>query len=581
VSTGLLLAGLVPVVAALVTGVLLLRARLSRAAGWLLLAAGAVGGLAIVLWGRGAASAAACGVAAVAVLLPAALWAYPRPRWQHPVDVVLAVLVVAPGVVAVLRPTEEVVFLMGMIATAALVGQGWWRLETEQGRWRAPLVWSSLSSAVVVVLAWTVPFLTEDSDWTVAAVLMALAAVPISMGVGVLRPQVVDPRALVVQAVVVLVLLVGYVAAFVGGQAALDLLGASDATPVVLALLGFGLALGLPPAARLLRGAMDRMLFGERPDPLEAASSVVARLGDNPRDALDTVRDALALPYLAIVGDDGVALQSGTPAVHHREAVLDSAGRPRTRLVVGLRPGDLRVSDADARVLGLVLPLVVQLMRADQLTDRLQESRRATVETIADERRRLRRELHDGLGPTLTGIAFATDAARNTLRADPHGAAELLAVVRADTADAITQIRGLVYGMRPPALDEVGLVQALRQQALTLRRADGATLSVAFHVDGTPPKLPAAVEVAAYRIVLEALTNVARHTTSGSADVRVGAADGTLTLEVTDAGGLHGPWTPGVGVASMRERAAELGGTLTCGPGQLGGIVRATLPYRP
>ena len=109
---------------------------------------------------------------------------------------------------------------------------------------------------------------------------------------------------------------------------------------------------------------------------------------------------------------------------------------------------------------------MVQLIRSEELTESLQASRREAVELIADERRRLRRDLHDGLGPTLTGIAFATDAARNTLHDDPQAASELLAAVRADTADAIAQIRTLVYGMRPPALDELGLVPALRQQVL-------------------------------------------------------------------------------------------------------------------
>jgi signal transduction histidine kinase len=153
----------------------------------------------------------------------------------------------------------------------------------------------------------------------------------------------------------------------------------------------------------------------------------------------------------------------------------------------------LRVTDGEARALTLALPLVVQLQRAERLAEHLQASRREAVETVADERRRLRRDLHDGLGPTLTGIAFATDAARNTLRENPGAAADLLDGIRADTADAISQIRGLVYGMRPPSLDEVGLVQALRQQALTLRRADGAVLAVTFEVDHVPPVLPAAV----------------------------------------------------------------------------------------
>jgi signal transduction histidine kinase len=198
--------------------------------------------------------------------------------------------------------------------------------------------------------------------------------------------------------------------------------------------------------------------------------------------------------------------------------------------------------------------------------------------TIEEERRRLRRDLHDGLGPTLTGIAFSADAARNSLRADPDTAEELLVALRADAADAVKAIRRLVYGMRPPALDELGLERALRQQALTLRRPAGGLLAVGFEVPEELPPLAAAVEVAAYRIVMEALSNVARHATGTAAGVRLGVEADRLVLQVTDNGSPAGDWTPGVGVASMRERAAEVGGDLTCGATPCGGRVAAVLP---
>jgi signal transduction histidine kinase len=142
---------------------------------------------------------------------------------------------------------------------------------------------------------------------------------------------------------------------------------------------------------------------------------------------------------------------------------------------------------------------------------------------------------------------------------------------------AIEEIRRMVYAMRPPALDELGLVPALRQQALGLRNRDGQPVSVQVSAPDGFPDLPAAVEVAAYRIVTEALTNVARHSTSASASVRLDPAADGLHLEVTDRGS-SAAWRPGVGLASMRERAAELGGTLEAGPGPAGGRVAALLP---
>ena len=136
----------------------------------------------------------------------------------------------------------------------------------------------------------------------------------------------------------------------------------------------------------------------------------------------------------------------------------------------------------------------------------------------------------------------------------------------------------MVYAMRPPALDELGLVPALRQQALGLRNRSGEPVTVDVTAPESFPDLPAAVEVAAYRIVTEALANVARHSTSASAAVRLEPAADGLRLEVTDRG-RSGAWRPGVGLSSMRERATELGGTLEAGPAPGGGgRVAALLP---
>ena len=132
--------------------------------------------------------------------------------------------------------------------------------------------------------------------------------------------------------------------------------------------------------------------------------------------------------------------------------------------------------------------------------------------------------------------------------------------------------------MRPPALDELGLVPALRQQAGALRTASGRPLQVDITADALPAGLAAAVEVAAYRIVMEALTNVARHSGSDTATVRIRVDCEALVVTVTDAGAAGSTWSAGVGIASMQERAAQLGGALTAGAGTAGGRVHAVLP---
>jgi len=247
-------------------------------------------------------------------------------------------------------------------------------------------------------------------------------------------------------------------------------------------------------------------------------------------------------------------------------------------LTVGLRAGDLTWSPRDDRVLRLVAPLLGQTLRARALAADLQSSRQDTITAREEERRRVRNDLHDELGPRLSGIAFTTDAARNSLRSDPEGADELLRSLRAETGTAIEEIRRIAYGMRPPALDELGLVTALRQQASVLRTPLGAPLLTTITDTDLPASLPAAVEVAAYRIVVEALTNAARHSGGSVATVDLRLRDGVLLIDVADDGSFADRWPAGVGLASMRERAAELGGRLSAHGNGPGGRVSAELP---
>jgi signal transduction histidine kinase len=382
---------------------------------------------------------------------------------------------------------------------------------------------------------------------------------------------------LVATAVVLAGVGITYLALFVTVASLVEVASGTVPTIGTLGLLAAVLAATFHPLQVMLRGVVDELLFGRRPDPLDAASRVASRIGEDPGDALRAIREALVLPYAAIRADGVDVRASGTVTAHTRSFPLDGADAV---LVVGLRPGDLGLSRGDEHALALVAPLLAQTLRARALAEQVRESRGATVAALEEERRRLRRDLHDGLGPRLSGIAFTSDAARNLVRTDPAVAEELLAELRADTVAAIEEIRQLVYAMRPPALDELGLVPALRQQAAALRSRDGSPLAVTLSAADPLPELSAAVEVAAYRIVIEALTNVARHSPSRSAAVRLDAPTGGLSVVVTDGGTSGGgaPWTAGVGLSSMRERAAQVGGTLNAGPTSEGGRVEALLP---
>ncbi|MGL4648498.1 MAG: sensor histidine kinase [Caldilineaceae bacterium] len=194
-----------------------------------------------------------------------------------------------------------------------------------------------------------------------------------------------------------------------------------------------------------------------------------------------------------------------------------------------------------------------------------------------EERRRLRRDLHDGLGPSLAGLSFRIDAARNLLKRDPQRADAQLEAAGDQLRNAIADIRRLVYGLRPPALDELGLVAALRQHFALLQPAH---LQITLDAPEVLPPLPAAVEVAAYRIVQEAVNNVVRHASAQICKATLIIDDAHLVVTIADDGrGMGSENRAGVGMAAMRERAAELGGAFDVSDLPHGGVeVRARLP---
>ncbi|HSO64785.1 MAG TPA: histidine kinase, partial [Ornithinibacter sp.] len=521
-------------------------------------------------------------VLAWALALPLAVTAYPRLLWRHPVDLVALVTVVGAGTLATLQPDRvEVLEATGIVLGAVVVAHTWWKLERAGAADRRALTWLAVVGAGAGLLGLLITFVAPtEAGGVVAAV--AFTLVGPAMVVGSVRPDVVDVRVVVVQVVVVAVALVGYIALFVGLASLLEILLGRSPTVGELALVGGVSTLAVPPLRTALRGVVDELLFGTRSDPLEAATHVADRSAGDPVLALRAVREALALPYAVLRVDGAAVATSGSPTTSTRTLPLTLGTVRVGELEVGLRPGDTALSGPDDHVLGLVTPLLALTARSTALATELQEAREQSVTAIEEERRRLRRDLHDGLGPRLSGIAFTADAARNSVRTDPAGAERLLATLRSETATAIEEIRGLVYAMRPPALDELGLVQAIRQQALALRTPGGAPLRLDLTATDDLPPLTAAVEVAAYRIVVEALTNAVRHSGSDRATVRLCSEGGALVIEVVDGGGRGdgagpgaglGRWRAGVGMSGMRERARELGGTLEAGPTPGGGRV--------
>ncbi len=250
-----------------------------------------------------------------------------------------------------------------------------------------------------------------------------------------------------------------------------------------------------------------------------------------------------------------------------------------------------RVAERTAQLEATVSRLKANEQKLRESETALQHSRKQLIKAREEERRRLRRDLHDGLGPTLAGLTFGLDAARSLLDENPEDTHALLAELKAQTQQSVSDIRRLVQGLRPPALDELGLISAIRAQATKygclsdqLQAGAPKNSGLVFSVEAPKqvPPLPAAVEVACYRIAQEALTNVARHAKARTCQVRlfIDEAEDALKLEITDDGvGMSEDRRAGVGMNSMRERAAELGGTCIVTHTPKGGTrVFASLP---
>jgi len=414
---------------------------------------------------------------------------------------------------------------------------------------------------------------------------LVLLLVPVSIGVAVLRYRLWD-----IDLIINRTLVYGLLTASIIGLYLLVVVGLgtlfSAMGNLLLSLFATGLvAVLVHPLHQRLQRAVNRLMFGERDDPYR----VLARLGNRLEATLasdellptivETVAQALKLPYAAITykhqGEDVLAASTGEARTREalvRVPLVAQAEQVGDLVLAARGPGD-SLTPADLRLLHDLAPQIAVAVQAvrltaelKQLTRDLQQSRTQLITAREEERRRLRRDLHDGLGPTLASLTFKIDAARNLLNQDSERADRLLEEVRHQTQETLAQIRRLVYNLRPPALDELGLLSALREHAASYQHQG---LQILIEAPECLPPLPAAVEVAAYRIAREALTNVVRHAEAQQCLLRLCLHESVLTLEVNDDGkGIPDDHRIGVGLLAMHERAVELGGrsSITRGP---------------
>jgi signal transduction histidine kinase len=303
-------------------------------------------------------------------------------------------------------------------------------------------------------------------------------------------------------------------------------------------------------------------------------------------DALEQLavelRTALRLPYVAVVPNatELPPVESGRPVAGTNDLTITVHGEPVGVLRVGRRHHGERVRADEQSVLNETARRAGALIQAAALVADLRASRERIVAAREEERRRLRHDLHDGVGPQLAGLALQLDALARRLGDDGENAARVQ-LLRDRLRDTVVEVRQVVDNLRPPALDDVGLVEAIRQQVAAyavVGSNNGARPLVDVRSDALP-ELPAAVEVAAYRIVTEAVANAVRHGHPSHCEVVLTTTDGRLDITVSDDGsGVGDDATPGVGLGSMRERAAEVGGSFDLRTGPSGTTVIARLP---
>ena len=413
---------------------------------------------------------------------------------------------------------------------------------------------------------------------------IGLVALPITMGVAIVGYRLYELNLVINRSLVYFILTATVIAVYVGLVALLQ--GPMNRGGGALVATGI-VVVAFQPLHRITQRAINRLMYGERDEPYAVLSRLSTRLASSlpPEQTLTTITEtltsALRIPYAAIELRHDHGYLPGAVEGEPREVTmalpLVHRGEEVGRLLVSARSPGSEFSSADRRLLEDLARQAGAVAYGVRLLAELQRSRERLVGALEEERRRIRRDLHDGIGPSLAGMSLQIEAARNLISSDPEGASALLDAITKRTQSAIADVRQLVYGLRPPALDELGLVGALSEQAS--RFESGNSIQISVEAEGDLNGLPAATEVAAYRIVLEAITNAARHSRARRCVIMLRRTD-ELTVEVRDDGlGLPEGFRWGVGMASMRERAEELGGTLSISSTPAGGTtVRVILP---
>ncbi|WP_281890480.1 histidine kinase [Paenibacillus sp. YYML68] len=443
----------------------------------------------------------------------------------------------------------------------------------------------------------------------------SLAAIPITLMIALLRQRLWNIDPLVVRTIVYAALSVCVVLLYVSAVLYLgQLFGTRDSLVVQLLATGF-VAVAFAPLKEWLQRRVKRMMKGRHDDPY----AVLLELGNQliqpllPEAMVDavvrTVRESLRLPHASIsigVGSHSKVVASSGVSIPmeklHAHPIIHQGEQLGTLYIASRSPGesftaeDGKLLDVLLRQAGPIVHNVSTTLGMKLLAEDLQQSRERLVLAREEERRQIRNNLHDDLAPRLAALALNVSTAQKYVEKNPATALELLTDLRQMIRATVNDIRVMVHDLRPPALDELGLIGAIQERIhqllkpvqLLAEEQGSEPLRVRVEAPHPLPDLPAAVEVAAYRIVLESVVNVIKHAQATSCTVRLDVSmEQQLIVEVTDNGsGDIGAAVAaakadktGIGHQSIRERVAELGGQCSIERSSGGGTrVLAVLP---
>jgi signal transduction histidine kinase len=457
------------------------------------------------------------------------------------------------------------VLLAAVLCVIALV----WRLVRMPAEQRGPYVWFAGGAIVAVVLLLPLNLVSQPLV-NETLTLVAVVSIPVGALVAIVRHQAYGIDLVINRTLVYTALSVVLAAIYMAVAAVAHLLlDGAELLPVVSAAATT--ALVLAPARDRLQRVINRVMYGVRDDAQQVVAAIGSRLetiagADDPlADVTVQIARSFRLPYVAIEtsGEKQPRLlaATGSAGPSDERIQLLVKGEDVGSLLAGPRRGQSRLTSRDRRGLAEIAPFVATAVKQDQLTTELQRARERLASDLEEERRRIRRDLHDGLGPSLATIVMGLDETRAVHRGDPQRADLLLRELKQQAKEAIEDIRTLVYGLRPPALDDFGLLGAVRTILATSARGD---LVVELSVPAQLPALPAAIEVVAYRIVQESVTNVLRHADAAHVEVALGCRGDDLEVVVRDDGrGLADGVVAGVGLRSIQERVRDVGGRVT------------------